>query len=67
MLTSIAYLPGVGLALAGTTLVGQAIGRGRSGVGRGARQLGDCGDDRLHGAVGVLLAVLGPWVMPAVS
>ena len=28
MLTSIAYLPGVGLALAGTTLVGQAIGAG---------------------------------------
>ena len=28
MLTSIAYLPGVGIALAGTTLVGQSIGAG---------------------------------------
>jgi MATE family multidrug resistance protein len=28
MLTSLAYLPGIGIALAGTTLVGQAVGAG---------------------------------------
>ena len=28
MLTSIAYMPGIGVALAGTTLVGQSIGAG---------------------------------------
>ena len=64
MLTSIAYLPGVGLALAGTTLVGQAIGSGDRGW---ARRLGNsviAVTTGYMGAVGVLLALLGPWVMP---
>jgi MATE family multidrug resistance protein len=64
MLTSIAYLPGVGLALAGTTLVGQAIGAGGSDW---ARRLGNAVialTAGYMGAVGVLLAALGPWVMP---
>jgi len=64
MLTSIAYLPGVGLALAGTTLVGQAIGAGDRGW---ARRLGNAViavTTGYMGAVGVLLALLGPWVMP---
>jgi MATE family multidrug resistance protein len=64
MLTSIAYLPGVGLALAGTTLVGQAIGAGDR---RWARRLGNsviAVTTGYMGAVGVLLALLGPWVMP---
>ncbi len=64
MLTSIAYLPGVGLALAGTTLVGQSIGAGDRDW---ARRLGNSViviTAGYMGAVGVLLAALGPWVMP---
>ncbi len=64
MLTSIAYLPGVGLALAGTTLVGQAIGAGDRDW---ARRLGNAVivvTTAYMGAVGVLLALLGPWLMP---
>jgi MATE family multidrug resistance protein len=64
MLTSIAYLPGVGLALAGTTLVGQAIGAGDRDW---ARRLGNsviAVTAGYMGTVGVLLAALGPWVMP---
>jgi MATE family multidrug resistance protein len=64
MLTSVAYLPGVGLALAGTTLVGQAIGAGDRDW---ARRLGNAViavTTGYMGAVGVLLAALGPWVMP---
>jgi MATE family multidrug resistance protein len=64
MLTSIAYLPGVGLALAGTTLVGQAIGAGDR---EWARRLGNAViavTTGYMGAVGVILAALGPWVMP---
>jgi MATE family multidrug resistance protein len=64
MLTSIAYMPGVGLALAGTTLVGQAIGAGDRDW---ARRLGNrviVVTTGYMGAVGVLLAALGPWVMP---
>jgi MATE family multidrug resistance protein len=64
MLTSIAYLPGVGLALAGTTLVGQAIGAGDRAW---ARRLGNTVialTMGYMGAVGVLLALMGPWVMP---
>ena len=65
MLTSVSYLPGVGLALAGTTLVGQAIGAGDR---EWARQLGNA-VIRLTvaymGVVGVALAALGPWLMPA--
>jgi MATE family multidrug resistance protein len=64
MLTSIAYMPGVGLALAGTTLVGQAIGAGDH---HWARRLGNsviAVTTGYMGAVGVLLAALGPWVLP---
>ncbi len=64
MLTSIAYMPGVGLALAGTTLVGQAIGAGDRDW---ARELGNSviGITMGYmGAIGVLVAALGPWVMP---
>jgi MATE family multidrug resistance protein len=65
MLTSVSYLPGVGLALAGTTLVGQAIGAGDRDW---ARQLGDAVirmTVAYMGVVGVALAALGPWLMPA--
>jgi MATE family multidrug resistance protein len=64
MLTSLAYMPGVGLSLAGTTLVGHAIGAGDHDW---AATLGN-GIIRLvvlfMGTVGVLLALAGPWLMP---
>jgi multidrug resistance protein, MATE family len=64
MLTSIAYLPGMGIALAGTTLVGQAIGAGDRDW---ARKVGNAVillTVGLMGAIGVLLALAGPWVLP---
>ena len=65
MLTSIAYMPGVGMALAGTTLVGQSIGMGEA---EWARRVGDwiirtCAT--FMGGIGVLLGVAGPWLIPA--
>ena len=64
MLTSIAYLPGVGIALAGTTLVGQSIGAGdRAWAMRvGTRVIVFAA--AFMGGVGVLLALCGPWLMP---
>jgi multidrug resistance protein, MATE family len=64
MLTSLAYMPGIGIALAGTTLVGQAIGAGDRDW---ARTLGNavvliCVG--FMGAIGVLLALSGPWLLP---
>src|SRR5205814_4623562 len=64
ILTSIAYMPVFGIASAGTTLVGQSIGaRSRDW----ALQVGD----RVillaalyMGAIGVLIALGGPWVLP---
>jgi MATE family multidrug resistance protein len=64
MLTSFCYMPAVGIAMAGTTLVGQAIGAHRRDwafkVGNGIILLAVV----YMGAIGVLLAVLGPWVLP---
>ena len=48
MLTSIAYLPGMGLALAGTTLVGQSIGAGDRDWARKSAT-GHRADRELHG------------------
>lgn len=64
MLTSVAYLPGIGIALAGTTLVGQAIGAGDRAW---ARRLGNTtivATMAYMGAIGVLVALAGPWLMP---
>ena len=62
-LTSMAYMPTIGIALAGTTLVGQSIGAGRPRVGESPGQRGHRdvrGADGVHrgaaaggGAVGV--------------
>lgn len=64
MLTSFCYMPAVGIAMAGTTLVGQAIG---GGTPDWAARLGD-GIIMLAvmymGVSGLLLAAAGPWVMP---
>ena len=65
MLTSVAYMPGVGIALAGTTLVGQSIGAGDQDW---ACRLGNAiilSTVVFMGALGVLLAAAGPWLLPA--
>jgi multidrug resistance protein, MATE family len=64
MLTSLAYMPGVGIAMAGTTLVGQAIGAGDRDW---AARLGTAViwlDFAFMGVVGVLLALAGPVLLP---
>ena len=64
MLTSFCYMPAVGIAMAGTTLVGQAIGAHRRDwafkVGNGIIFLSVL----YMGLIGVLLAAAGPWVLP---
>ncbi len=64
MLTSLAYMPAVGIGMAGTTVVGQAIGAGDRAR---AWRLGNL-TIRLAvaymGTVGVLIAALGPWLVP---
>ena len=64
MLTSFCYMPAVGIAMAGTTLVGQAIGAHRQDwafkVGNGIIMIAVV----YMGAIGVLLAIAGPWVLP---
>jgi MATE family multidrug resistance protein len=64
MLTSFCYMPAVGIAMAGTTLVGQAIGAQRRDwafkVGNGIILI--C--TLYMGAIGVLLAAIGPWMLP---
>lgn len=64
VLTAVAYLPGVGIALAGTTLVGQSIGAGdrQWAYLLGSRIIGLVAV--YMGAVGVLLALCGPWLLP---
>jgi MATE family multidrug resistance protein len=62
--TAMAYMPGIGLALAGTTLVGQAIGAGDHGW---AERLGNrviaivaC----YMGGIGIVIALVGDWLVP---
>ena len=59
MLTSVSYMPAIGLALAGTTLVGQSIGANdRDWAARlGNRVILIC--MAYMGAIGILLALLG--------
>jgi MATE family multidrug resistance protein len=64
MLTSIAYMPAVGLGMAGTTLVGQSIGAGDRDWARRV------GSRTIVLAVaymfltGIALAAAGPWLLP---
>jgi MATE family multidrug resistance protein len=64
MLTSLAYMPGWGIASAGTTLVGQSIG---AGARNWAQRVGN----RVillaavyMGGIGLLIALGGPWLLP---
>jgi MATE family multidrug resistance protein len=64
MLTSVAYMPGYGIAAAGTTLVGQSIGAGAT---TWAARLGNrviLLTALYMGAIGVVLALAGPWILP---
>lgn len=64
MLTSFCYMPAIGISMAGTTLVGQAIGArtfdwaGR--VGNGIIVIAVT----YMGLSGLMLAAAGPWIMP---
>src|ERR1700722_19299051 len=64
MLTSFCYMPAVGIAMAGTTLAGQAIGAHHKDwalkVGHGIILIAVL----YMGAIGVLLAAVVPWVLP---
>ena len=64
VLTSISYMPGFGIAQAGTTLVGQSIGAGDRAwamrVGTRVILMGAA----YMGAIGVVIAFAGPWVLP---
>jgi len=64
MLTSMSYMPGIGIALAGTTLVGQSIGAGDP---EWARRVGNAIivlTIAFMGTLGVLVALSGPWLLP---
>ena len=64
MLTSISYMPGVGIALAGTTLVGQSIGMGdRSWARRVGNHVIAFGATYM-GLSGLALAACGPLLVP---
>ncbi len=64
MLTSFCYMPAIGIAMAGTTLVGQAIGARTpdwaAKVGNGIIAIAVL----YMGLSGVLLAAAGPWLLP---
>jgi multidrug resistance protein, MATE family len=64
ILTSLAYMPGFGIASAGTTLVGQSIGAGSR---EWAQRVGNrviLMAAVLMGGIGVLIALGGAWVLP---
>ncbi|MEA3151613.1 MAG: multidrug resistance protein family, partial [Gammaproteobacteria bacterium] len=64
MLTSFCYMPAVGIAMAGTTLVGQAIGA------KNFEWAGKVGNAIIvitvayMGVSGLVIAATGPWIMP---
>ncbi len=64
VLTSIAYMPGIGIATAATTLVGQSIGAGdRDWAMRlGTRVIVLAA--LVMGGIGFALAATGPWLLP---
>jgi MATE family multidrug resistance protein len=65
MLTAVSFMPAVGIAMAGTTLVGHSIGMGDRAW---ARRIGNsiiviC--MTYMGTVGLLLGLTAPWLIPA--
>jgi len=64
ILTSLAYMPGFGIASAGTTLVGQSIGAGARGWAQRVGERVILLAALYMGGIGVLIALGGPWVLP---
>ena len=64
VLTSVCYMPGIGIATAAATLVGQSIGAGDRewALRLGTRVILLAA--LVMGGIGVVLALLGPWLMP---
>ena len=64
MLTSIAYMPGLGIGMAGTTFVGQSVGARDLDW---ARRIGNTIIGLVAGfmgVVGILIALASPWLLP---
>jgi MATE family multidrug resistance protein len=64
MLTSIAYMPTIGFALAGTTLVGQSIGAGDRAWAERVGNVVIMLCVAYMGCVSIFLALAGPWLLP---
>jgi len=64
MLTSISYLPAIGIALAGTTLVGQSIGAGDKDWAMRCASVIVRMAMVYMGVLGVGLALAGRWIVP---
>jgi MATE family multidrug resistance protein len=66
VVTSLAYMPGIGIALAGTTLVGQSIGAGSPAWAMRVGTTVIACAALCMGGIGLALALIGPWVLPLV-
>jgi MATE family multidrug resistance protein len=64
MLTSIAYLPAVGIAMTGTTLVGQSIGAGDRDWAMRVGNVTIALSVAYMAFIGIFLALVGPWLLP---
>ncbi len=64
ILTSVAYMPGYGIASAGTTLVGQSIGAGDRAWGMHVGTRVILLTALYMGGIGILLAIAGPSILP---
>ena len=65
ILTSIAYMPGFGIASSGTTLVGQSIGAGDRAWGMRVGSRVILMTALFMGGIGLLLAIIGPLLLPS--
>jgi MATE family multidrug resistance protein len=62
--TAVAYMPGVGVSQAATTLVGQSIGAGNRAWAMRVGTYVTIMAATLMGGIGIALALAGPWVLP---
>jgi MATE family multidrug resistance protein len=65
ILTSIAYMPGYGIASSGTTLVGQSIGAGNRAWGMRVGSRVILMTALYMGGIGILLAIVAPLLLPS--
>jgi MATE family multidrug resistance protein len=64
MMTSLAYMPAIGIASSGTTLVGQSIGAGDKGWAVRVGNVAIALTVAYMGLVSIALALAGPWLLP---